>query len=75
MRVRADSLGDAFADQHVRAGGPASSVHFTVLEVIRGDTPSDHLRFAGVFAEEDDFNPGPMPYAIVRRCGEPMIHG
>jgi hypothetical protein len=69
VRVRADSLDDGFEDQHILAGGPPSSVHFTVLETIRGASPSRHLRIAGVFAEGDDFNPAPVPYQIVRPSG------
>jgi hypothetical protein len=70
VRARADSLDDGFEDQHLLVGGPPSSVHFTVLDVIRGDLPLTQLQLAGVFSGRDDFNPAPVPYQIVRPSGQ-----
>jgi hypothetical protein len=49
-------------------GVPDSTVHFHVLEVIRGDAHTD-LTLPGYLSDKDDFNDRPSPYDVVRLGG------
>ena len=49
-------------------GVPDSTVHFDVLEVIRGDARTD-LTLPGYLSDRDDFNDHPSPYNFVRPGG------
>jgi hypothetical protein len=52
----------------VTTGVPDSTVHFHVLEVIRGEARTD-LTLPGYLSERDDFNDHPSPYKFVRLGG------
>jgi len=52
----------------VTTGVPDSTVHFHVLEVIRGDARTD-LTLAAYLSDKDDFNDHPSPYDFVRPGG------
>ena len=69
--VRAVAIGvdtldtDAFDPRYRRE--PA--VVFRPLETVRGTAP-DRLIFPGTVVDRDDFNPGSVPYTIVRLAGQ-----
>lgn len=46
--------------------GIDSRVRFQVLEVLEGELTDSVLRIPGRLVEEDDLNPGPVPYASGR---------
>lgn len=52
----------------ITTGIPDSTVHFHVLEVIRGDARTD-LTLPGYLSDKDDFNDRPSPYDSVRPGG------
>src|SRR5215469_2253758 len=52
----------------VTTGVPDSTVHFHVLEVIRGHARTD-LTLPGYLSDKDDFNDHPSPYNFVRPGG------
>lgn len=49
----------------ITTGIPDSTVHFHVLEVIRGDARTD-FTLPGYLSDKDDFNDRPSPYNFVR---------
>jgi hypothetical protein len=46
------------------------AVVFRPVETLRGTVPENRLIFPGTLVERDDFNPGPVPYTIVRLAGQ-----
>jgi hypothetical protein len=52
----------------VTTGVPDSTVHFHVLEVVRGDARTD-LTLPGYLTDKDDFNDHPSPYNFLRPGG------
>ena len=64
--VRALALGYAMPPT-----GPSSDppLRFRVVEVIRGKELPSELELPGYPVDRDDFNEGPVPYAVVRRTG------
>jgi len=77
MVSQADVIVRAFAEKYdvapknpnvVTTGVPDSTVHFHVLEVIRGDARTD-LTLPGYLSDKDDFNDHPSPYNFVRPGG------
>lgn len=54
----------------IRAGLPGPSiVTFTIEERLRGADALDSLRVPGFVVAEDDYNPDPVPYTMVRSSG------
>lgn len=45
-------------------------VRFQATETIRGVVGEAELEFFGRLVDQDDFNPGDVPYRIVRRAGQ-----
>ena len=52
----------------ITTGIPDSTIHFHVLEVIRGDARTE-LTLPGYLSDKDDFNDRPSPYDFVRPGG------
>jgi hypothetical protein len=67
VAVGVDTLDtDSFDPQYRRE--PA--VVFRPVEALRGTVPHDRLVFPGTVVDRDDFNPGTVPYTIVRLAGQ-----
>jgi hypothetical protein len=47
-----------------------TGVMFRIVETLRGRLPTDSLVLPGVLVPYDDFNPGAVPYRIVRMAGQ-----
>ena len=65
--VRTLALG--YATPPTGLNSPDSRLRFRVLEVIRGKEVPPELELPGYPVDRDDFNEGPVPYAVVRRTG------
>jgi hypothetical protein len=69
VRAIAEKYDVAPKDPNVVTNGlPDSTIHFRVLEVIRGDARMD-LTVPGYLGDKDDFNDHPSPYNSVRPGG------
>ena len=72
--VRASVMGYTPPDPSEYLGplrrGDLGTVRLGVIEVLRGSEPEEDLTVPGRIVEEDDFNPDPVPYRMVRRSGQ-----
>lgn len=68
--VRAVAVGPAEVAPSTTRQGSTSVISFAVQERLRGGVLSDTLLLPGVLVERDDFNPGPVPYTMVRPSGQ-----
>jgi hypothetical protein len=69
VRAIAERYEIAPRNADVRTTGiPDSTVHFHVVEVIRGDARTE-LTLPGYLSDKDDFNDQPSPYNFVRPGG------
>src|SRR5687768_990461 len=48
----------------------SAGVTFRIVESLRGSLPAESLVLPGVLVPRDDFNPGAVPYRIVRMAGQ-----
>jgi hypothetical protein len=68
--VRAVAIGPEAYSPLTERPGPVTGVSFAVTERLRGTGIADRFVLPGMLVENDDFNPGPVPYTIVRRAGQ-----
>lgn len=75
VRARAERRDSLVRNRPASATRPETSytvpaVRFTVLETFRGNIPDTGLALVGTLVDDDDFNPLPVPYQMVRMAGQ-----
>ncbi len=68
--VARDSVTGFLSDPDHWPNRDGHGVIFEIREILRGPFDGARLMMPGMLVDRDDFNPGPVPYRMVRRTGQ-----